>query len=331
MILGSHPTRRSGIFFLVGALIVNQGARAQEVSHSSSADPPKPISIQQGDGFVSALTEGQVFATYDYSTYARPILYPLRGPGHVDLTRHFPMREGVPGEAADHPHHKSVWFAHGDVNGLDFWSEKARIANQSLEILEGDASRGPGWIAVNHWLKGDDTLLTERATIRFVDRGDLRLIDFEFQLTANTDVTFGDTKEGTFAIRTHPNLQLRRDDPSLPVGHAENSAGQTDGAIWGQPAKWVCYYGQIGDAPMGLALFDHPGNLRHPTTWHARDYGLVGANPFGLHDFLKQPAGSGDFSLPAGQRTTFRYCIALFGGDFAREKIEQWYSDFAGR
>ena len=33
----------------------------------------------------------------------------------------------------------------------------------------------------------------------------------------------------------------------------------------------------------GVAIFDHPSNPQHPTTWHARQYGLIAANPFGLN------------------------------------------------
>ena len=33
---------------------------------------------------------------------------------------------------------------------------------------------------------------------------------------------------------------------------------------------------------VGIAVFDHPENLRAPTYWHARAYGLLAANPFGV-------------------------------------------------
>ena len=29
----------------------------------------------------------------------------------------------VEGEDKDHPHQRSLWFTHGKVNGVDFWSE----------------------------------------------------------------------------------------------------------------------------------------------------------------------------------------------------------------
>ena len=265
---------------------------------------------------------------YDFTSYAKPILYPLKGPGGIEVTRNYPMKTGVPGEATDHEHHKSLWFAHGAVNGLDFWSEKARITATDVRLLRDETNNWPGFVANNLWLDRDKPILTEQATLRFADRGDVRFVDLDFVLTAETDVRFGDTKEGTFAIRTHPALQLKREDDSLPVGHAENSVGQTDGAIWGQQAEWVSYFGQIDGVDMGIAIFDHPENLRHPTTWHARDYGLVAANPFGLHDFLKQSAGSGDFDLPRGKQLRLHYRVAIYRGGFERKKISAWFDEF---
>src|SRR5262245_15768092 len=51
----------------------------------------------------------------------KPYLHPLRSASGKVITRRYPM-ESVEGEKHDHPHHTGLWFAHGDVNGLDFWS-----------------------------------------------------------------------------------------------------------------------------------------------------------------------------------------------------------------
>ena len=51
----------------------------------------------------------------------KPYLHPLRSASGKIVTRRYPM-ENVEGEKKDHPHHQGLWFAHGDVNGLDFWS-----------------------------------------------------------------------------------------------------------------------------------------------------------------------------------------------------------------
>ena len=322
---------RAILFCSLNLLVASLSSDAVSQDALRGSEKSEPLEIKMGDGVVLITTHDEPFATYDFKHYAKPILYPLCGPGGIEVTRNYPMRSGVPGESSDHEHHKSVWFAHGNVNGLDFWSEKARIVSQDIQLLDEQPNIWPGFVAKNSWLDGDKPILLEQASLRFADRGDVRFVDFEFLLTAQLDVRFGDTKEGTFAIRTHPNLQLTREDASLPVGHAENSAGQTDGNIWGQRAEWVSYFGQIDGVDMGIAIFDHPENLRHPTTWHARDYGLVAVNPFGLHDFLKQPANSGDFDLPNGQQLRFRFRLAIYRGGFDRENIKNWYTEFCGK
>ncbi len=78
-----------------------------------------------------------------------------------------------------------------------------------------------------------------------------------------------------------------------------------------------------------MAIFDHPGNPRHPTWWHARNYGLVAANPFGIHDFENKPAGTGDFKLADGETLTFFYRVLFHPGDPKQADIEGAYKRFA--
>src|SRR2546426_6254040 len=67
-----------------------------------------------------------------------------------------------------------------------------------------------------------------------------------------------------------------------------NSTGATgEKRIWGKRADWVDYYGNVAGEDVGIAIFDHPENFRHPTYWHARGYGLFAANPFGTREFTR--------------------------------------------
>ncbi|MDF1814919.1 MAG: PmoA family protein, partial [Verrucomicrobiales bacterium] len=88
-----------------------------------------------------------------------------------------------------------------------------------------------------------------------------------------------------------------------------NSEGEEGKAAWGKKAKWVHYYGTDGNGkPAGIAILDHPSNLRHPTWWHARHYGLFTANPFGQGNFEKETeVGAGDYTIKKGESLTFRY------------------------
>jgi hypothetical protein len=78
-----------------------------------------------------------------------------------------------------------------------------------------------------------------------------------------------------------------------------------------------------------VAIFDDPRNLRHPTWWMARDYGLYGANPFGKHFYEKlQDAHAGDYTVPAGGSLTLRYRFYFHLGDTAAAHVAEHYADF---
>lgn len=54
--------------------------------------------------------------------------------------------------------------------------------------------------------------------------------------------------------------------------------------IWGRRAAWCDYSGGVGGWHVGVTLTPHPENFR-PSRFHARDYGVLVANPFGRKDF----------------------------------------------
>ena len=64
--------------------------------------------------------------------------------------------------------------------------------------------------------------------------------------------------------------------------------------LWGKPSPWCDFTGDVPKAGLrGIAIFDNPANLRYPTSWHVRDYGLMGANCFGYSHFSKEAYNKG--------------------------------------
>jgi hypothetical protein len=80
---------------------------------------------------------------------------------------------------------------------------------------------------------------------------------------------------------------------------------------------------------VGVAIFDHPQNPKHPTWWHVRGYGLFAANPFGQHDFEKKEEGVGDITIPAGESLTFKYRFYFHKGDAEQGRVAGHYREYA--
>lgn len=300
---------------------------AADAQDAEATDVEKLVAVDQSstainftirENAIDVNIADEFFTSLIYNQYAKPILFPVHAVGGIHVTRQRPMRE-VAGEADDHPHHKSIWFAHGDVNGVDFWAEKGQIRTRNTEV---DHENGSIQIE-NEWMDQQIIVCTDRTVYRFGTCDLSRWIDIDVSIKASHGpLKFGDTKEGTFAVRTHPGLQLTP-DPKRGVqevfGTALNSAGDTDKAVWGKRAEWVMYQGKIEGVRVAMMIMDSPKNVRHPTTWHARDYGLVAANPFGLSDFLKQPKGAGKVELEEEEQLRFQYrvlIVRLNEGDF---------------
>ncbi len=261
-----------------------------------------------------------------------PVLYPVFARGSVPMTRAFPLAEARPGETKDHPHHRSLWFGHGDVNGHDFWSCRngERIVTRAHGLLtDGDSPIGV-WLS-NDWLdpKGK-RVCQDRSELRFREApGGLRSIDWQISLTASdAPLRFGDTKEGTMAIRMQGKLRL---EGSIAAGTAMNSAGQHGKIIWGKRARWVAYSAPTGQGKHGLALLDHPRNPGHPCHWHARAYGLLAANPFGVSQFQGRRKRGPGVTLRKGSTLTFRYRFLFFSGKANAATLDRNWLEFAKR
>jgi len=295
------------------------------------------VEMQPLEDRVRVLLGGQVFTEYFHRDVPKPYCHPLRGPGGVILTRLWPMQDTV-GEDHDHPHHRGFWYAHGSVNGVDFWTEgpgRGRIVQDA--VLEVRSGRGEGWLRTrNRWVApGGRVVCSDERLLRFVAGSDgTRFVDFEITLMAtHGEVVFGDTKEGTLAVRVAESMRVRpnRTAAGRPAGRIVTSEGHRDVEAWGKRAAWCDYSGPVGNRWMGIAIFDHPGNPRHPTWWHVRDYGLFAANPFGRHDFERlQDATAGNWVLRAGDRRTFRYRLYLHEGDAEEARVAERYTAWIG-
>ncbi len=291
------------------------------------------VALKRDGDKVEVIINGQPFTTlYFGADSPKPYLHPLRTASGKVVTRGYPMikddAEEIRTKYQDHPHHRGLFYAHGEVNGVDFWGESkksGRIVFKSLDEVK--SGRNGSLTATFEWVTLDGKkLLTEIKKLVFYGVKDARMLDVEETLQANSEaVKLGDTKEGTFAIRVSAPLAPKN---GATMVNSEGANGEKD--IWGKRAAWVDYYATVGGEVVGIAIFDHPQNPKHPTYWHARAYGLLAVNPFGEHDYYNDKTRDGSLTIQPDGRLTFRYRVLIHAGDTAAAKIADAYKKYAG-
>lgn len=292
--------------------------------------------------------DGELFTEYRFKGEERffPACYPVIGPGEVPMTRRFPF-EKVEGEDTDHPHHQSLWFAHSEINGHNFWAVakyKDKMPGKQVHRSFSEIKSGEGegyFIAETDYMTDEgQRILSDTRKYRFIageKAGDARSIDVTITLKATDgELTFGDQKDAGMAVRVNYELQVekrtgdKKNEFVGGAGHLLNSEGVTDKDTWGKRARWIDNYGTVAGKPVGVAILDHPSNPRHPTHWHSRTYGLVAANIYGVRHFesLEDPK-AGQMVIPAGGSETFRWRFVFHEGTPQEADIEGRFARFA--
>ena len=304
------------------------------------------VKLARSQTQIEVTIDGKPFTAYYFNAgTAKPYLMPLRTASGVVITRDFPVLNDVSmGDRhapSFEPHQRPLYFGHGDIDGLDFWQEQVfdkyyddhghqayghMVLKEVEEPAEGSSSGNT--IRARYTLNSPNNRVIGEESQSFTFSGDdkTRVIDCEFVLHAtNGPLDIGDTKEGTFGIRLAPEL-------SGAHAHMLNSHGaEGEKAIWGKPADWVDYSGTMSGKKLDIAVFDSPKSFRHPTTWHARAYGLFAANPFGLREFTHDPNKDGSWTIPEGKSLTFRYRVVISEGVLSGDQINEAYRQYAAQ
>ena len=354
-----------------------------------AADGPSNVTCKKlADGTIRVEEGGTLFTEYRVNCKGTPILWPICSADGLLMTRGYPMISDIDAnaekdpqlrniyanakmalatEAMDHPHHRSLWFTHGDVDHSDFWAldKKADVVqNGPAEIIKKD-----GTVTIrtkNNWVntKENKTLCSDVRTFVFgtmkLDGRKIRYIDFSVTVTASEGpVSFNDTKEGTFGIRVPGTMDVDIMKRNLKQGkrnekwggHIINSRGDQDDKAWAKRADWVEYSGpvpaRLDDAALakynenpdpdkiklafgGITFMNHPKSFRYPTWWHVRTYGLYTANPFGQKDFEKDNKNAnGTYAMKKGESFSLAYRVLFHDGKLSTDNIEKAWKDFS--
>ena len=295
------------------------------------------VTVADGRYGLDVHLNGELFTTYHHAAnHNKLFLYPVIGPTGKGMTRGYPMVSDIAGEKHDHPHHKSIHVAHGDVNGVDLWSELDAHGYQrhdSFSPAFGVANTyvsGPvcgAFRSRSYWVSRDEqpVVAEEKRVVAYAPAPDARILDIAVTFHATEGpVRFGDTKEGAMlSVRVASSMDA---DADGTIENAYGGRGETE--CFGKRAQWMDYAGPVDGNTVGVAVFDHPSSFRYPTYWHMRNYGLMHANPFAWREFLGHPGVDGSYVLPEGARLNCSFRVYLHTGDTQDALVADRYHDF---
>ena len=298
------------LIFMLDELPAGATARATVVR----SDRAPSVEYAQSPESVDIIVQGEHFTSYNFGEeYGKPFFGPVYGPHGTAVTR--PLRPDI----RDHPHHRGIFLAHGDVGGEEIWNEPegkhGHCIQKGIRLIAGSVAGA--LIADNTWQdrQGQALMDDTRAVTIHVTPSNRRIMDVRLVLKATYgDVRLGATKEAGFlGIRMHPDIAVA----SGKGGRIENAYGGVgESECWSKPAHWCDYHGVVDGERVGIAILDHADNLRFPTRWHVRDYGLMAVNPW---------YWDGDHIIPAGEELVFRYRLIVHAGDTAQAGIAEQY------
>ncbi len=348
-------------------ILLNEAQRELEVrvfeKGSSSPCSSEGRIHDRGDEQLEIYLGGEHIANYVFNdAYERPFLYPVIGPDGLCVLRRVPTFGDHPHHKGISLNLGDVSGQRGRP-GVDFWGlgtigdpTQGRVIHQRFTSLE----QGPVFIKIeeeNIWKQNDEiegagpgkalperkrwkikkegkVLLNETRTITIWNVLPNRIIDIHTVMSpAVEEVILSADVEGR---------ERRKENGPLLIRVADNMRGSVEGMIvnsegartekncWGRRARWVDYYGPVvPNGPVnGIAVMDHPDNLRHPPGWHVRDYGLFSPNIF----YDKKPEwpdqGPVYLSRAKGEKLELRYRIYIHRGDEKDGEVEQKWQDW---
>ena len=284
--------------------------------------------------------------------YLHPLLTVQGGPDPV--TRGFPV-DPLPGDSFDHPNERGLAIGAENVNGDDFWDNepdnpapnKGTIAFQKLtEVTEGNERGTLSLLA--HWISHEGKLLlVEHRTMTFYAQpAGRRTFDIDIELEAKEQVTFADQQYALIGLRLGLPWDHHQDGYAINAAGdkfarpSDFVAGKQPSQVEGRRSPWLVYIGiTSGEGRVGVALFDHPGNLHYPARWQIRQTGFMMANPFGGKSFAQlDPSAASEnaaYTMKPGKKLHFRYRYMMYNAGKTEEpegivtKVDKVQKEFA--
>ncbi len=260
------------------------------------------LALEKGADRVTVRSGEETLAEYVFADpeIRRPYVARLRAPGGPQVTRAHPPVAGR--DATDHATmHPGVWLGFGDLGGVDFWRNKGRVEAERVEV------EGGVLVARLAYRDGERLVCRETARVSFERRPEGLAVRFDSAFESERPFAFGDQEEMGFGVRLATPLAVKQG------GRILDSAGRrNEKEVWGKTAEWADYGGTVEGRRAGLLVVPHPGNFR-PSWMHARDYGVLVANPFGRKAFTKGEPSR--VEVKPGETFRLRFAALAYAGE----------------
>ena len=236
---------------------------------------------------------------------------------------------------ADHVWHRALWFSWKFVNGLNYWEEDPKTGQSEgqTEILGVRSVANPDWSATveldiaYHPLQQAPVLKETRLLkISAPDPTGSYRIDWTSTFTpADKDVILGRTpipgQPGGVGYGGYAGLSIRMAAATRQWTFRNSQWATGESALHGKPARWVDYAGPTAaNGEGGVAILDHPANLRHPSPWYVNQ---------GMPYFSPALLFNEPFTLAAGSSLVLRYRILAHTGALKPADLEKEWESFA--
>lgn len=257
--------------------------------------------------------------TYVYGGKPKPFFHPLRTPAGFTLTLF---------EPSDHVWHRGLWFAIKFVNGMNFWEENGTYGCQRTLLppaVEHAADGSFAWRSEQVWEHPgmEAAVVREKRLIRFVPlQADAYALDWEVELQGDEELLLDRTPFTTWGGYGGLTLRGNRNWLKTRLLFDDGSTSERPTPVH---SRWCDLSGLFDggqDATGGIAILDHPGNLRHPSPW----YGATGSGHYFNSAFLFKEA----LTLPAGELLRLRYRTLVHDGIWEADQLQTAWQEYAG-
>ncbi len=248
---------------------------------------------------------------YGHDLY-KPYFHPIHAPNGLIVTGDRP--EG-------HVHHRGLCFASEKLNGINYWTEtncnesvRGRVVHREFceKIVNLDAVH---FAVINDWRAPDNSNPIEETCYVTVHQPQLnqQIIDFQFSLEAqSSDVSLAPPCETQGLCCRMAEMEYRK------VTNSDGCIGESE--VSGKVAKWCSLNGVLSNEVAGVAIFNHPSNLRHPASFMVLDdaFGFMSAVFTGDEPHL----------ISAGETLTLNYRLIVYLGDIFTFDLWTCYEEY---